>query len=347
MRAQWARVFAALAVGVSAPLWAPCFAAEGPQKADQVPTDHVAEARQLRSRVNLRSWGDGGEVSHFTYLHASEIFPSAVIERAGPLRELREHLQPQIGDVLVSVGKEPRQTLDQFVASGPVDGLLILHHGEIVYERYPRMGADDRHLIFSVTKAFVGTVVAMLEDRGRLDLNQPVETYLPEMKGTNWAGVRVRDVADMASGIDGAEDYPDAYTNPIHAIFQMEASLGLQPLSSGMAPSVVSGDAYGFLRTMGRVRPPGVQREYVSANTLMLAAIVERVTGERLADVIGVNIWSHIGAQGDALLLLNRQGFPVAHAGLVMTLRDMARFGLLFTLRPRSGPAGDLRRLSP
>jgi CubicO group peptidase (beta-lactamase class C family) len=238
-----------------------------------------------------------------------------------------------VGKIVVGDATDNFQTLDRFVAEEPVDGLIIVRRGVIVYERYPRMAPADRHLMFSVTKAFVGTLAARLEDQGRIDFGKPVETYLPELQGTAWAGISVRDVADMASGMDAGEDAPDAYTSPIHPIFQMEAALGWQPMSPGMPAAVTSGDAYGFLRTVKRTRDPGVQWTYASTNSLLLGEIAERVTADH-----------------DATLLVNARGFPVAHAGMSSTLRDLARFGLLFTPSGRAGPSpvvsdGYLRRL--
>ena len=44
-----------------------------------------------------------------------------------------------------------------------IDGFIVLHHGRVVYEAYPRMRPEDKHLLMSVTKAFVGTTVGILE----------------------------------------------------------------------------------------------------------------------------------------------------------------------------------------
>jgi len=87
----------------------------------------------------------------------------------------------------------------------------------------------------------------------------------------------------------------------------------------------------GFLKTYKRVAEPGRERVYLSANTAVLGEVIERVTGRRLADVLSEEIWSRVGAEGDAQLVVNERGFPMAHGGLAMTLRDLARVGLLFT----------------
>jgi len=292
----------------------------------------------LRSRANVVTWDDGGEVSRFVYLHPSEVFPAAVVRRAGAVRELPRQPRPEIGDFVVDESGASNETLRE-VADDEYDGFLVVHNGAIVYEQYPRMRPDDRHLNFSVTKSFVGTLIGILEDRGVLDLAAPVETYVPDLAGTAWAGTKLGDVADMVSGIEGVEDSTAAYLDPHHKHFQMEAALGWQPTSEDMPAEVRSGDAYGFLRTLARIRPPGTKQAYTSINTLVLTEVIERVTGQRLADAIGDEIWSRIGAEGDAPLLENGRGIPIPHGGMAMRLRDLARFGMQFVDTASGGPS--------
>lgn len=128
----------------------------------------------------------------------------------------------------------------------------------------------------------------------------------------------------------------------------METSLGWRAPTPEMPASVKEADTYGMLKTYRRLRNPGEQQAYTSANTLLLADVIEHVTGARLSDAIDAEIWSKMGAEHDALLLVNVKGVPIAHAGMITTLRDLARFGLLFT--PSGNgilPAGFLNRLLP
>jgi hypothetical protein len=141
----------------------------------------------------------------------------------------------------------------------------------------------------------------------------------------------MRTILDMAAGIEGTEDSVAAYSDPKHKHFLMEAALGWQPRTPDMPESVRSGDAYAFVATLTRLREPGKVRAYSSIQTLVLAEAIERITGKRLAEAIGELIWSRMGAEGDALMLVNERGQPIAHSGLCLRLRDLARFGLLFT----------------
>src|SRR5262249_12953909 len=293
-----------------------------------------------RAQVTVENWDKGGALSHWVYTHVSEVFPSAVIRRGGAILDLPVQLRPEIGGLKLNKAGESEQTLDQFVNNGTVDGCIVLHAGKIVYEKYPTIQRDDLHIIMSVTKAFVLTALAILEDEGKIDLEKPVESFLPELKGSDWAGTRLRDLVDMRSGMDGAETGNDAYRNPKHKEFQLEATLGWLPRTAPELPDAARrGDLFGMLRTIKRERPAGEKWAYTSSNTVVIGEIVSRAFGKSLADTISDLIWSKMGAEHDAIITQNERGNPMSGAGMAATLRDVARFGLLFTRNPPVGQA--------
>jgi len=268
------------------------------------------------------------------------VFPSAVVRRGGMILDLPVQIRPEIGSLKLKNPDGSEQTLDQFVNNGAVDGCLVVHAGKIVYEKYPTIQPDDLHIIMSATKAFVLTALAILEDQGKIDLEKPVESFLPELKGSDWAGTRLRDLADMRSGMEGAETSNDAYRNPKHKEFQLEATLGWQSRTAAELPEAARrGDLFGMLRTIKRERPAGEKWAYTSSNTIVVGEIVSRVSGKTLADTISDLIWSKMGAEHDAILTQNERGYPMSSAGMAATLRDVARFGLLFTKSPPTGQA--------
>lgn len=297
-----------------------------------------------RAQVTVENWDKGGALSHWVYTHVSEVFPSAVVRRGGAIVDLPVQLKSEIGALKLKNADGSEQTLDQFVNNGAVDGCLVVHAGKIVYEKYPTIQPDDLHIIMSVTKAVVLAALAILEDQGKIDLEKPVENFLPELKGSDWAGTRLRDLVDMRSGMEGSETSNDAYRNPAHKQFQLEATLGWQLRTAPELPEAArSGDLLAFLRTIKRERPAGEKWAYTSSNTAVIGEVVSRITGKSLADAISDLIWSKIGAAHNATLAENERGFPASHAGMSATLRDVARFGLLFTKNP---PAGHSRVVS-
>jgi CubicO group peptidase (beta-lactamase class C family) len=88
------------------------------------------------------------------------------------------------------------------------DGFIVVHHGEIVCERYfTTMTARSLHLSQSVAKSVTSAVAGILVGRGLLDPDQPVTDYLPELKRTAWKGATLRHVLDMTTGVRFVEDY--------------------------------------------------------------------------------------------------------------------------------------------
>ena len=314
----------------------PIAASAQSKQAPATPQTPVQRDRSLRAQVTLENWDNGGELSRFVYLNATEVFDAAPVRRAGAVRDLPVHLRPEIGNFVVDNEAGKDITLHEFIVRQGVDGFIILHKGNIVYEEHPHMAASDPHLAFSVTKAFVGSALGILEAQGTVNLDKTVEQYLPALANSGWAGIRIRDLADMASGMEGVEDSLEAYTNPNNKHYQMEASLGWQPLTAAMPESVRSYETYDFLQTFKRLRKPGEAQLYTSANTEVLAELLEHVTGKPLPQIISELLWSRIGADNDAYFLLNPKSFPIAHGGMGMTLRDLARFGLLFTASGQS-----------
>jgi CubicO group peptidase (beta-lactamase class C family) len=269
--------------------------------------------------LTLANWDLGGELSAWAYLHAGELFEHVEIPAGRSVLDLPD-APADIGRVSVDSGVD----LDRYLATGPVDGVVIVHRGRLVYERYPRMSPGQRHFLMSVTKAFTSALVGVLEDRGQLDVTWPVDAVIPELAGSGWSGVPIIDVLDMASGIDCPEvDDPAAYTDPDHAFFRFEATLGLRPGSTASTYDLVAG--------LPSRRRHGEAYEYTSVNTFVLSWLVERVTGGSFAEALEREIWSRIGAEAPAQLCVSSLGAPVSHAGLSVRLRDLARFGLLFT----------------
>ena len=91
-------------------------------------------------------------------------------------------------------------TLREFLARSETDGFIVLHHGRVVLEEYPRMRATDHHLMWSVSKTFASLAVAQLAAAGRVDVERPIDAYIPALAGTAWQGTRVIDILDMSFG---------------------------------------------------------------------------------------------------------------------------------------------------
>lgn len=101
-------------------------------------------------------------------------------------------------------------TWEAALARNYTDGVLVLHRGTIVYERYfGELAADRQHAAMSVTKSLTGTLAAALVAEGALDEDAAVTHYIPELGDSGFAGATVRQVMDMTTDLDFSEDYAD------------------------------------------------------------------------------------------------------------------------------------------
>jgi CubicO group peptidase (beta-lactamase class C family) len=202
--------------------------------------------------------------------------------------------------------------------------VVILHKGDIVFEHYARMQEYEKPIWWSVTKVFASTLIARLEDRGQIDTNKPVDFYLPELQGSDFKGVTVRNVLDMASGIDCSDGNYARGT----CYYEYEASLNDAVRSNNTAST-----PYEALANMkpGRWADQGVGFDYSGANTFVLSWIVERLMAMPFQDAVTKELWHKMGAEGDASIFAARYGIALSSGGFLAKARDMARFGLLFT----------------
>jgi CubicO group peptidase (beta-lactamase class C family) len=285
------------------------------------------QADALSSRFVRATWSlnDDPDLSRFAYLNKSQFFRHALIHRAGPVSKLQSAPNAEIGKTKSNT-HAGEMTLDEWTA-GHLDGCIVILEGKIVYERYPRMRPQDKHIWWSVSKSVAGTIVGLLEEQGKVDVSKPIETYIPELAKSEWKGTPVIDILDMTSGMTGLEaDDPEAYTNPASPYALFEGSLGLQ----AVIPKTMK-STYQYIATLKRQKPSGKKNEYTSVNTFVCAWLAEKVTGKPYAELVSEIFWQKIGAESDALIAVSEVGASGAHGYVNSTLRDLARYGLLYT----------------
>jgi len=305
-----------------------------------VPANQVETIqRQMRRLPDDDIWWtvDGQDMAwNFRNLHL--IFPTARVPRNGPVRELARRPMPEIGDYLVSTPDGPMR-FESFLESeySTAMGVAILHKGEIVFERYPRMREHEQTVYWSVSKVFPATVIRLLEERGLVDVSRPVEDYIPALAGSSFAGTPVRHILDMASGLACGDAYED--WNSCYYLYSMA-------IGDGFRTEDAPDNPYDFAATYRakRVAPSGQVFSYSGLDTFILGWLVEEVMDMPFQDAFAREIWSRIGAESDAAYIAPRYGIPVTHGGFVSRLRDLARFGLLFT--PSWGVVSDEQIIS-
>ena len=292
----------------------------------------IEEATSYRNEWTLENWDNGGPLSKYIFLNMSEFWNHSIISRSDPVIELPSHLRVDVAEFL-TITDTGNMSLSDYVANSTVNGAIVLHRGQIVFEAYPQMRPEDKHAYMSLSKVFASTLIAILEDRNLIDVSKAIESYLPSLEGTAWSGVSIRDVLDMASGINCLEHDEGAYSNPEHCFYQHDAAMGFRDITGDMIVS-----PFEHITTPGSHRPAGEAYEYTSINTFLLGWLAETISGRPYADLISTEIWKLMGAESDGIIAAPRRGVSIASAGISSTLRDMARFGLLFTPSGRKAP---------
>jgi CubicO group peptidase (beta-lactamase class C family) len=283
-------------------------------------------------------WTVNGSDMAWNNKNLQKIFPTVPVYRAGQVSELFNRPNPQIASFPVGTpgGQMSfRELLDSDLST--TMGIVILHRGDIVFEHYPRQEPYEKPIYWSVTKAFVSTLVAILEDRGLVDVSKPIEWYIPELGRSAFAGVTVRNFLDMATGVDCPEEYEDR--DSCYYRYSMAVGDGYWTAASPDNP-------YTYLASVkaDRWAEQGTSFSYSGVNTFILGWLVEKIMGMPFQDALSQEIWTRIGAEGDAALLAPRYGVPNTHGGLMARVRDVARFGLLFT--PSYGKVSEQKIIS-
>jgi CubicO group peptidase (beta-lactamase class C family) len=201
------------------------------------------------------------------------------------------------------------------------DGILVLHRGVPVYERYfDALDAHRPHACFSITKSYAATIAATLIHEGALDETKTVPYYLPEMAQSAYRDATLRHLLDMQVGVAYSEEYQD----PKAEIWAYARAGGLRP-----RPATDPGPTnyYEFLIALRPQGEHGQVFDYKTVNTEVLGWIMKRVTGFGLADTLSRRIWSPLCCEEDAYLSVDSIGVEMSGGGLSACLRDVARFG--------------------
>jgi CubicO group peptidase (beta-lactamase class C family) len=274
------------------------------------------------SLVTLANWQDP-PFNRWAFQHLRELIPTARISRGdGPVRRLPRAERDIAGIRFSSGGRE--LTVGEMLADSYTDGFLVLHRGRIISEQYFNgMRPDTPHLLMSVSKSVVSTVAGILASQGLLDVSAQADQIVPELAGTSFAGATVQHLLDMRAGTR----FDESYDNPESDVRLYERVYLWRP--DGIEPRPA--DALAYYATLPNDGVHGGPFRYRSILTDVLGWVLERAGGARLHDLIARLVWQPMGAEFDAEITVDAHGNAMADGGICATLRDVARFGLLFS----------------
>ena len=266
-----------------------------------------------------------GPASIWFGTNAAQVLPTAVVPNRQAARMLKSAIMPQIGKVKATT-RLGEMSLDQFLThpKSSAQAFIVVHKGRIVFEQYPGMKEADAHVTASAAKVFASLLIDLLIEEGKIDEQKTLGDYVPEFRDSVWAQIKVIDVMDMTTGLDPI-DGPEHFANPDSIIARMlRAELG-EPYK---------GKVETMLEVMKLAKPvsqPGEYFTYTSTATQALALLAEAASGKTWADAFDQRIWSRMGAEGPFQVHLTPDGIAMAHGLLSVRLRDLARFGMLYT----------------
>lgn len=285
------------------------------------------EAAAIHDSIAQSRWDVGGRLSQYSFRYMSEFFPVGIIQKSGQPYMFRYSPVKALNNITIKSGNETL-SLDSYLKKLHIAGFIVVQNGAIVYEKYFSMLPQDQHTLQSVTKVITSALITGLINEKKININQPIETYIPELKGTDWQGISVKDILHMRSGMDirSVDFSTGPFTNPKHKNYQLESALGILPKAANTSSSV-----YSLIAGFKKDTVPGLQAAYSNINTFVLGWLAEKVTGKKYADLVSERIWKPMGANSDAYVCVSDKGVAWSHGGLSATLRDLARFGMLFT----------------
>ncbi|MEL6876631.1 MAG: serine hydrolase [Pseudomonadota bacterium] len=201
------------------------------------------------------------------------------------------------------------------IADTGAAGVMVLKDGKVRYESYGLgLGADDRWTSFSVAKSFTSTLLgAALADGFIASLNDPVTTYIPDLAGTAYDGVTVRQIATMTSGVAWNEDY----TDPDSDVAQMNRFV------VEYGPDAIVAQ----MKTLAREAEPGEKWVYKTGETNLIGLLVENAVGLPLAEYAQSKIVEPAGFEGGLFWMVDPRGGNIGGCCLSLRLSDYARMG--------------------
>lgn len=186
-------------------------------------------------------------------------------------------------------------------------GLLMLRGEDIFSECYwAPYNRDSIHRMYSQTKSFVGIAIGLLEEEGKINLDDTLAGYFPEK-------------------IHGQLD-PWLAKQTIRQTLLMQTT-GRNP-SWFLDETAVDRTEF-YFRTKESTHPAGTFWQYDSPGSQVLCSLVEKLSGMTLLDYLKEKLFDPMGSFQTAKMLKTRNNDTFGDSSMLCTLRDMASFGRL------------------
>ncbi|MEL7298439.1 MAG: serine hydrolase, partial [Pseudomonadota bacterium] len=270
--------------------------------------DPDEDDQYLGSPETMLTWTPEQQVAG--YRNADKIFWTRTIKAGTNTQVLRE-ASVDLSNLSVQVDDQTL-TVDAYFKQQSVAGLLVIKDDAIVYERYG-LGNNPRSrwASYSVAKSVVSMLIgAAIQDGYIGSVDEKVTRYLPRLAGSAYDDTSIKDLLQMASGVDWDENYADPASDVATAPWD---TLGLQA----------------FLKDKPRIAAAGKQFNYNTAESNLVGMLLRAAVGNNLSTYLSEKIWRPFGMEADALWTLTEPGGgEFGGCCINATLRDYGRIGL-------------------
>ncbi|HAD80437.1 MAG TPA: 6-aminohexanoate hydrolase [Flavobacteriaceae bacterium] len=259
----------------------------------------------------------------YSVCHMREFFPTVNVASAQENRYTWTSKLDKNIDKIAFTPLESKETMtwEASLQKNYTDGIIVLHKGTIVYEKYfGELNSQGRHALMSVSKTLTGTLGGMLVAEGILDENKKCSDYIPELKTSAFGDATIRQVLDMTTALQYSEDYSD----PNAEVWAFSAAGNPFP-----KPANYNGPTnyYDYLKTVKKNGKHGEAFGYKTVNTDVMGWIITKVMNKPLAQILSEKFWQPLGTNFDGYYQIDGAGIAFAGGGFNANLRDLAMFG--------------------
>ena len=289
------------------------------------------DPRMMPPKAHYNGWRDADSVRW--HLRNMSTLPALIVPRGGAVFDLPTGSARDVENFTYDY-QDRSVRLGDAMQADSLDGYIVIQNGEVLFERYyDNFSAHDHHIWFSMTKSLISTAFGIAQAEFSIDETKTPADFLPELAGSVFADVSVRDVLNMVTALNYTEEYDEMTPGSVH--FEYFRRLGFMGDFELLAidPNV-SNEPRGVRDMLPRFEQAkggvtGAMFQYQSPNVDVIGWLVERVTGRALVDYLREKLWAPLATEHDGVFTVDVSFAPVATGGFNSTLRDAARFGLM------------------
>jgi CubicO group peptidase (beta-lactamase class C family) len=266
------------------------------------------------------------ETSGSSNINTYKIFPQRPIAPGGSVSTLKQANLPNFPTTITFTfyGTRYSTSLDELFTQTDTQAFIVVRDNQVIYERYLNgTSRDTLHTSFSMAKSITSALIGIAIDEGKIkSINDPLVMYVPELKGRGFDSLTIRDMLVMDTGVAFHPDLPSGLFN-------------------GFVNDFVSDDAQQYftdnlrhliLSVHRSDDPIGADFHYNDYYPLLEGLILQRVTGETVAQFTQDKLWQPMGAEYPASWSLDStaDGFEKTNSAFNARAIDFARIGLVF-----------------